>query len=147
MGILRDYLPFGEVPIKVYFQKRQSVEEGAKRSREEGAPDMSQVQVYAFDDDGNPIDPNEQIRQDSAEYESEDFLEEEFAEEFEEDEMQEEEFAEDEVVEIKGYDQHPDMPGKVELPDEESPDEESPDEESPSEPPSSKKPSSEKPTE
>jgi hypothetical protein len=66
--------------------------------------------------------------------------------------LQEEEFAEDEVVEIKGYDQHPDMPGKVELPDEElpdeeSPDEESPDEESPSEPPSSKKPSSEKPTE
>jgi GTP-binding protein len=108
MGVLRDYLPFGEVPIKVYFQKRQSLEEGAKRPKEEGPPDMSKVQVYAFDDDGNPIDPNEMAMQDGDELDREDFLDEDFADEFEDDDMLEEEFAEDEVVEIKGYDLHPD---------------------------------------
>lgn len=120
MGVLRDYLPFGEVPIKVYFQKRQSLEEGAKRPKEEGPPDMSKVQVYAFDDDGNPIDPNEMAMQDGDELDREDFLDEDFADEFEDDDMLEEEFAEDEVVEIKGYDVHPDTPRAVENTDESS---------------------------
>ena len=109
LGILRDYLPFGEVPIKVYFQKRQSSMEAGPRQREDGPPNMDDVEVLAFDDDGNPVDPHADPRDRIEEEEGRvDILDEDFADEFEDEEYEEEELDGDDVIEIKGYDKHPD---------------------------------------
>jgi GTPase len=122
LGILRDYLPFGEVPIKVYFQKRQSSMEAGPRQREDGPPNMDDVEVLAFDDDGNPIDPHADPRERFEEEEGRvDILDEDFADEFEDEEYEEEELDGDDVIEIKGYDKHPDDVPPAETGDQEKP--------------------------
>ncbi len=113
IGILRDYLPFGEVPIKVYFQRRQSNLDPVRKTRGPADVPDAEHDESQWDDEQEVMivkgnDQDDYGEGDEGDYLDEDFLDEEFAEDFA-DELDDSDSG-DEVIEINGYDEHPDAP-------------------------------------
>jgi GTP-binding protein len=108
LGILRDYLPFGEVPIKFYFQQRQSGLDTTRKTTVKTGADEELADQESYEDEDNTSAVDEQYEEelydeDEGEFDDSD---EDYSEEFEE------EFGDDELIEIEGYEEHPDAPSQ-----------------------------------
>jgi GTP-binding protein len=107
LGILRDYLPFGEVPIKFYFQQRQSGLDTTRKAASKTGAEEELADQESWEDEDNTSTADEQYEELYDEDEGDfDDSDEDYSEEFDD------ELGEDELIEIEGYDEHPDAPSQ-----------------------------------
>jgi GTP-binding protein len=107
LGILRDYLPFGEVPIKFYFQQRQSGLDTTRKAASKTGAEEELADQESWEDEDNTSTTDEQYEELYDEDEGDfDDSDEDYSEEFDD------ELGEDELIEIEGYDEHPDAPSQ-----------------------------------